>query len=69
MDMLGLAASLGVGGFLGTLIFIMYRIDRKSIEKRMSKLLEEDVETRKENTKVLTELVTLITRLNGRPRN
>lgn len=77
IDLLQIAGSLGVGAFLGLIIYLMYRRDRNATEKmwreskrftedRLTKLLEEDQDTRKENTKVLTELVTLITRLNGR---
>ena len=71
------AASLGVGGFLGTLIFIMYRKDRckseemirqdrKFMEDRLTRLLEDDYRSREENTRALTELTTLISRLNGK---
>jgi len=66
MEILQLAGSLGVGAFLGTLIFIMYRMDRKSSEKRLTRLLEEDQETRRKHTEVLTELITHIKRSNGR---
>lgn len=77
VEVLQIAGSLGVGAFLGTLIFIMYRRDRNATEKmwreskkftedRLTKLLEEDQESRKENTKALTELTTLVKRLNGR---
>lgn len=66
MEIIQIAGSLGVGAFLGTLIFLMYRKDRTATEKRLTKLLEEDQDTRKDNTRVLTELVTLIERLNGR---
>ena len=66
VEILQLAGSLGVGAFLGTLIFLMYRRDRTYTEKRLTKLLEEDQETRKDNTKALTELTTLVRRLNGR---
>ena len=76
-DILQEAASLGVGAFLGLIIFLMYRQDRKATERRifenakiteerLAKLLEEDQDTRKDHTKALTELTTLITRLNGR---
>ncbi len=65
IDILQDAGSLGVGAFLGTLIFIMYRLDRKSSEKRLTKLLEEDQETRREHTQAITELTTLVKRLNG----
>ena len=64
-EILQIAGSLGVGAFLGTLIFFIYRIDRKASEKRLTKLLEEDHETRKEHTEALVELITLTKRLNG----
>jgi len=76
-EVLQIAGSLGVGAFLGVIIFFMYvksqksheqqvREDRKFMEDRLTDLLEQDQKTRKENTKALTELNTLITRLNGR---
>lgn len=77
IDILQIVGSLGVGAFLGVIIFLMYRADRhrsenqlredrKFMEDRLTKLLEDDQETRLANTKVLTELVTLISRLNGK---
>jgi len=77
MDILQIAGSLGVGAFLGTLIFLMYRKDRKDTERRihdvhnahserLEVLLEKDQETREENTKALTELNVLLRKLNGR---
>ena len=88
VSLLQIAGSLGVGAFLGALIFICYRIDRKSTEKRilfnatetekrihdvhkansdrLEHLLEQDQESRQDNTKAITELIILITRLNGR---
>ena len=72
-SILQIAGSLGVGAFLGTLIFLMYRKDRNSTEKmwRESKkftdgLIERDQETREENTKAITELNILLRKLNGR---
>lgn len=72
-SILQIAGSLGVGAFLGTLIFLMYRKDRNSTEKmwRESKkftdgMIERDQETREENTKALTELNVLLRKLNGR---
>ena len=44
----------------------MWREGKKFTEDRLTKLLEEDHETRKENTKMLTELATLVKRLNGK---
>lgn len=76
-EILQIAGSLGVGAFLGTLIFLMYRKDRNSTEKmwreskkftedRLSELVEKDQETREENTKAITELNILLRKLNGR---
>lgn len=66
----------GVGAFLGLIIFLMYRRDRNTTEKmwreskkftedRLTELIEKDQKTREDNTKVLTELTTLLKRLNG----
>ena len=66
VELLQLASNLGVGAFLATLIFIIYRIDRKSSEERLSKLLEGEQKSREENTRVQSELVTLIERLSGK---
>ncbi len=72
-SILQIAGSLGVGAFLGTLIFLMYRKDRNSTEKmwRESKkftdeMVERDQETREENTKAVTELNILLRKMNGR---
>ncbi len=77
MEIFQIASSLGVGAFLGTLIFLMYRKDRLSTEKmwreskkftedRLTELIEKDQETREENTKALTELNILLRKMNGR---
>ena len=71
------AASLGVGAFLGTLIFLMYRWDRKKsenqlredrkfMEDRLDKIINAYNTVLSKNTEVLTELVTLIRRFNGK---
>ncbi len=72
-ELLQIGGSLGVGAFLGTLIFLMYRKDRNSTEKmwRDSKkftdeMVERDQETREDNTKALTELNTMLVRMNGK---
>ena len=66
IDLIQLAAQIGgAGAVFGIIVFFIYRIDRKASEKRLSKLLEQDQLTRAENTKVLTELVTLLLRMNG----
>ena len=77
-ELLQLAAQIGgVGGLIAVLIFLIYRIDRKATEKmwreskkftedRLTGLLEKDQETRSEHTKALTELTTLLTRMNGK---
>lgn len=77
IDFIQLIGSLGVGAFLGAIIFLMYRRDRNATEKmwreskkftedRLTELIEKDQETREQNTKVLTELVILLRNLNGK---
>ena len=77
MEFLSAAASLGVGAFLGTLIFIIYRIDRKASEQRFERLCQHhdqkwsavvasDQKTREENTKALTELNDMLKKMNGK---
>jgi len=56
---------MGVGAVGMVIMFFCYRQDRKGAESRLTKLLEEDQASRRHNTKALTELVTLMTRLNG----
>lgn len=69
--------SLGVGGVLAIIIFLMYRRDRKSseeqlrqdrifMEDRMNVIINRDQETREANTKATTELTTWLQRQNGR---
>jgi hypothetical protein len=65
--------SLGVGGVLGIVIFLMYRKDRTDTEERWASLASELVECRsKENrtrlkqAKALTELTAQLRRMNGR---
>ncbi len=72
-ELLQIAGSLGVGAFLGSLIFLMYRRDRNNTEKmwRESKkftdeMVERDQNTREDNTKALTELNILLRKLNGK---
>ena len=66
IELIKAMASLGIGAVFGLIIFWIYRIDRKNSEERLSKLLKDEQKTREENTKVLSELVTLIPRLNGK---
>lgn len=77
IDLIQIVSSLGVGALLGLIIFWMYRCDRKSsenklredrkfMEDRLTKILEQDQESRKENTKALTELIVLLRTINGR---
>ncbi len=65
-ELIASVLSLGVGGVLGLIMFFCYRTDRKASESRLTGLLEKDQESRQENTKVLSQLVTLIERLNGK---
>lgn len=70
---------LGVGCILALVIFFMFRRevtnnrkqmreDRRYMEDRLTGLLEGDQKTRADNTKALTELTTLLVRLNGKPK-
>lgn len=70
-------ASGGPVAVLALIIFIMYRRDRggsenrlredrKFMEDRLTKLLEQDQQSREEHTKVMSELVTLLKTMNGR---
>ena len=76
VDLLEIASNLGAGAFLAVIIFILslrfikntvkaMRDDRKYSEDRLTKLIEEDQDTRKEHTEAITELTTLVKRLNG----
>jgi len=69
--------SLGVGGALAALIFIMYRKDRQSsenrlredrifMEDRLSGIIKEDQIGRKDNTAALVGLTTVLERMNGK---
>tara|TARA_Y100000310_G_scaffold302941_1_gene340798 strand:- start:370 stop:618 length:249 start_codon:yes stop_codon:yes gene_type:complete len=71
---------LGVGGVLGVVIFLFYRIDKRSTEERilankkisderLAFFLKQDQETRADHTKALQELITLIKGINGRLRD
>ncbi len=66
LSILEAMAGYGVGGILAVIIFFMYRLDRKSSEKRLSKLLEDDQDSREKSTEATAELTILIKRLNGR---
>lgn len=65
----------GIAGVLAFLIFMAYRyqvgqmrVDRKYMEDRLTKIIGAYNKTTSKNTKVQSELVTLIKRLNGRLR-
>lgn len=75
-EILQAAGSLGVGAFLGTLIFFMYRRDRATTEKmwreskkftedRLTELIENDQVTREKNTRALTKLTSTLRKMNG----
>ena len=68
LDFLSAISSLGVGAVLGLVIFAMYRIDRRTSENRLTKLIESDQESRAKNAEALTELTILLKKLNGRAR-
>ena len=58
---------LELGGLtvLAIIIFLMYRWDRMSIEKRLTGLLKADQETRAKHTQVFTELIVFLKAKNG----
>ena len=67
IDLLQIVASIGgVGAVFGIVVFFIYRIDRRACEKRLTELLKQDQLTRTENTKALTELTTLLYKMNGK---
>ena len=77
IDLIQIVSSLGVGALLGLVIFWMYRQDRKAsedrlredrkfMEDRLTTLLSNYYEAFENNTKALTELIVLLSRLNGK---
>ncbi len=72
-SLLELASSVGgVGGLFAMVMFVVYRQtikqmrdDRKYAEDRLTKLLEDDQETRKDNTTALAELTRWLKGKNG----
>jgi len=76
MDLLQIAANLGVGAFLATLIFIFawrtarlteehYHAEIKAREERLNKVLDAYNAATTENTKILSELYTYLRIKNG----
>ncbi len=70
-------ASLGVGAALAALIFLMYRADKITTEKRiqfnadkneerLTGLLKEENKTRRAHTKALKELTIVVKGMNGK---
>lgn len=62
----------GIGGLFAMIMFVVYRQtikqmreDRKYAEDRLTKLLEDDQESRKDNTEALTQLTTYLKNKNG----
>ncbi len=80
---LQIAAGTGVGGLLGVIIFLMYREDRKTSESRWEnltgrciecrdadlKLRRDEVKSRDEHSRVLSELSATIKNIRGREGN
>jgi len=78
MEIFQLAASVGgIGGLMAVIIFYIYRQDRNKtfslmredrtfMEDRLTHLIEADQESREHISMALTELTTLISRLNGK---
>lgn len=57
--------SLGVGGVLAIVIFIIYRKDKNATESRLSDMIDRDIETREKHTEAITELYTFLKNKNG----
>jgi len=80
IDLLQIVASIGgVGAVFGIVVFFIYRIDRKNsenklredrkfMEDRLTNVLDNYSEAFENNTKALTELTTLLLRLNGKSK-
>jgi len=77
IDLIQIVSSLGVGALLGLVIFWMYRQDRKAsedrlredrrfMEDRLTSLLNNYYEAFENNTKALTELIVLLSKMNGK---
>jgi len=73
LEILKNLSSLGVGGVLGIVIFLMYRRDRRDTEKRWRDMTEDliasrdrETESRDNNTAATTELAILMKKLNGK---
>lgn len=65
IEILTTLSSLGIGAIFGIVVFLIYRQEKKATEDRLGKLLEKEQETRERHTAVLTELVTLLKKING----
>lgn len=66
-EMIKQLAELGGLTVLAVIIFLMYRRDRLSTEKRLSALLQADQQTRSQLTKAMTELIVYLKNKNGNP--
>ena len=62
-------AGLGVGAVFGVIVFIVYRIDRKASEKRLTNLIDRDQESRESNTRIMAEVFMLLKNMNGKGRH
>ncbi len=58
-------ADLGAACVLGGFIFIMYRIDRKDSEKRLTQIIKDEQSSRDKNTAALQSLTSAILYKNG----
>ena len=57
--------SLGVGGVLAIIIFVMYRRDKNATELRLSDLINREIVTREKFTETITELLIFLKLKNG----
>ncbi len=65
-NMITAMSTLGVGAVFGIVVFYVYRQEKRSTEDRLTKLLEDEQKSRDTNSTVLSELVTLLKKMNGK---
>lgn len=58
--------SLGVGGVLAIVIFVMYRRDKNATVSMLSDMLDRVLDTIERHTEAITELSVLLRKMNGK---
>jgi hypothetical protein len=65
LEFVGLLSSLGTGGVLAFIMFMVYRREKNATESRLSGIIDRDIETREKHTEALVELTTFLKTKNG----